>query len=340
MPSCSNQLTIAIPSWNRQVRLLSTLESICSQPEAKQVDLLILDNGSDEDYEPVVKYLRTRGQPFKYVRHLQNVGMCANILRCMEEADSAWVWILGDDDPVMADSLAQVLAAIHTPRSEDIICFSEAVQLEDDLRNRSPTIDFQAYLETPSSLMAICGISENVFRRSSFVAALSHGYHYATTLFPHLVVALAIMSKGGKIAFKASTLLQKKTVDAADRWYWPSWDLGVGLLLDLPFLKAGERKKLRAKLVELSTKKALFIHSVAMLAAGFERPFVVYVYTQSSLRSFGVWPTLLSPYTYGMLGAIVAPSLASRVLGLFYRLSRKKVSFSYYTDSMKSKRIN
>ena len=340
MPSCSNQLTIAIPSWNRQARLLETLESICSQPEAKQVELLILDNGSDEDYAPVVKFLQTCGQPFKYVRHQQNVGMCANILRCMEEADSVWVWILGDDDPVMADALAQVLAAIHTQQSEDIICFSEAVKLDDDLRSRNPILDFQAFLQTPSSLTAICGISENVFRRSPFVAALSHGYHYATTLFPHLVVALAIMSKGGKIALKTSTLLQKKMVDAADRWYWPSWDLGVGLLLDLPFLKADQRKKLQNKLVELSTKKALFIHSVAMLMAGFERPFVVYVYMQSCLRSFGLWPTLLSPYTYGMFAATAAPNLVSRLLGLFYRLACKNIPFSYYTDSMKSKRIN
>lgn len=340
MLSCSNQLTIAIPSWNRQARLLATLQSICSLPEAQQVELLILDNCSDDDYSPVVDFLQSCGQPYRYVRNQQNVGMCANILRCMEEATTSWVWILGDDDPVMDDSLQKVLALIQMPNCADIVCFSETVTQNGGIKNIASGLVFEGYLHTPNSLIAVCGISENVFRRSTFVAALSHGYHYATTLFPHLVVALSILHSGGKIAFKSSTLLQEKSVDAADRWYWPSWDLGVGLLLDLPFLKSIERKILRAKLTELSTKKALFIHSVALLAAEFDRSFVIYVFLQSSFRSFGFWSTLVSPYTYGMLVSTLVPSLAKRVMGLVYRLARKKVSFSYYTNSMKSKRIN
>ena len=335
-----SQLTIAIPSWNRLTRLLLTLESICNQPESRQVNLLVLDNGSDQEYTPAVNFLREKKQPFRYVRHEQNIGMCSNILRCVEESETEWIWILGDDDPVAEDSLERILSEVNQANCEDIICFSEAVRLGSSFGPSLKTVNFEKYLQLPGSLTAICGISENIFRRATFVAVLSHGYHYATTLFPHLVVAFAIMSNGGSVAFKSATLLQSKNIDAVDRWYWPSWDLGVGLLLDLPFLKAIERKKIKVKLTELSTKKALFIHSVAMLAAGFDRSFVVYVYSQSAFRTFGFWSTVFSPYTYGMLGATVAPKLASRILGIIYRLARKRTPFHYYTESMKSKRVN
>lgn len=334
------KLTVAIPTWNRPAQLQTTLESICNQPEALHVEFLILDNGSDVDYSSITETLKNFNVPYRYKRNEHNIGMCANILRCIEASEGEWVWILGDDDPVVPDALERVMAAINAANTEDIICFSEAVQLGYAQNNQTLVIDFQAYLLTSRSLEAICGISENVFRRSAFMGCISHGYHYATTLFPHLVVSLAVMSAGGKIRFRQSTLLQKKSIDATDRWYWPSWDLGVGLLLDLPFLKADERKLLKAKLIELSTKKALFIHSVAMLAANFDRPFVIYVYMQSSLRCFGVLSSLLSPYTYAVLGATLVPKLASFLMGLLYRITRKKVSFSYYTNSMKSKRIN
>lgn len=340
MSSQSTQLTIAIPSWNRITRLLVTLVSICNQPESGQVNLLILDNGSDQDYTPALNFLREKKQPFRYVRHKQNIGMCSNILRCVEESETEWVWILGDDDPVEGDSLARVLNAINQNNSTDILCFYEGCRTSGVSSNSSLELDFQEYLDTQDSLKAISGISENIFRRQPFVAHLSHGFHYSTTLFPHLVVTLAIMSSGGRISFERSSLLQKNSIEAEDRWYWPSWDLGVGLLLDLPFLNSGERKKIRHKLTELISKKSLLIHSVAMLAAGFDRPYVMYVYIQGSLRGFGLVRTLFSPYTYCMLMAISAPKLANSLLSFAYRLARKTIPFSYYADAMKSTRIN
>lgn len=340
MSSQPSQLTIAIPSWNRLTRLLTTLDSICNQSESKQVNLLILDNGSDQDYSPIVNFLREKKQPFRYVRHKQNIGMCSNILRCVEESETEWVWILGDDDPVKDGSLVRVLNAININIDADILCFYEVSNSNAVSTNSSLGLNFQQYLDVEDSLKAISGISENIFRRRSFIAHLSHGFHYSTTLFPHLVVTLAIMSSGGRISFERSSLLQKNSIEAEDRWYWPSWDLGVGLLLDLPFLNSIERKKIQHKLTELISKKSLLIHSVAMLAAGFERHFVIYVYTQGSLRSFGLVRTLISPYTYCMLMAISAPKFANSLLSLTYRLARKNIPFSYYTDAMKSNRIN
>ena len=106
-------LTVAIPTWNRRERIKPTLESICIQPEAGLINIIILDNGSDDKYESSLEVLKKSKIPYRYLRNQTNVGMCANILRCVEESVTDWVWILGDDDPVTPDALSRLIPAIN-----------------------------------------------------------------------------------------------------------------------------------------------------------------------------------------------------------------------------------
>jgi glycosyltransferase involved in cell wall biosynthesis len=333
-------LTLAIPTWNRQSLIIKTLESICLQTDVHLIDVIIIDNGSDASYDASLAVLKASNVNFTYIRHESNIGMCANILRCFEESVTNWVWILGDDDPIVPDALSRVIRLISSADELDIICFSEAVRGLQSENHRLVAKDFQGYLATTRSLEAISGISENVFRRSVFMKHISHGYHYSMTLFPHLVVSIAMMTSGSKILFVEETLLKANKVEAAERWYWPSWDLGVGLLLDLPFLDSKQRRQVRGKLPELSTFRFLFIHATAMLSAGFDRSFAVHTYMQGALRCYGLSSTLVSPYTYSMLICLMAPKVIATVLAGVYKFLGKKTEFSYYTKAMKTNRIN
>lgn len=119
-------LTIAIPTFNRREPLLETVKEILEQIESKNdVELLILDNHSCYEVEKELSSVIPCG--LKNVRILSNranIGLAANVIRCLEMAEGDWVWLLGDDDSIRPDAVERIIEKIDGAEPEVCLLLS------------------------------------------------------------------------------------------------------------------------------------------------------------------------------------------------------------------------
>jgi abequosyltransferase len=96
------KLTIAIPTYNRKEAITSKVNEISSyitnQNLSEQIELLIVDNCSSEyniyeilGHEKETSFVNVQ-------KNSGNIGAGSNFLRCLELANSEYVWLLGDDE--------------------------------------------------------------------------------------------------------------------------------------------------------------------------------------------------------------------------------------------------
>lgn len=105
-------LTIVIPTFNRNEKLVDTLRSLQQLKLVSGVQIFVIDNASDV---PVETTIRNSGLVFEKLlvhRNAYNIGGNANILRSFEIVETDWVWILGDTDRPEKDALERIFIAI------------------------------------------------------------------------------------------------------------------------------------------------------------------------------------------------------------------------------------
>jgi glycosyltransferase involved in cell wall biosynthesis len=109
-------LTISIPTWNRVGYVRGAIDSITKEVERDrlhdEVEILISDNGSDDDTQAVVEE-RARRYPYvRYIRNERNMGMRFNLLQVMRRADGEYCMLIGDDDRLTEGSPAAIIKSL------------------------------------------------------------------------------------------------------------------------------------------------------------------------------------------------------------------------------------
>jgi glycosyltransferase involved in cell wall biosynthesis len=104
-------LTIAIPTYNRAAFLIETLESIIPQMTAR-VDLVISDNGSEDDTAKVAAKYQVLYPRISIYKLSYNQGIDANIVNCLSKASGDYIFFFSDDDLLMPKSIQAILEAI------------------------------------------------------------------------------------------------------------------------------------------------------------------------------------------------------------------------------------
>ena len=104
-------LTIAITTYNRKAQLLRQLNSIYSQPECRDVSVLIIDNHSNYDVEDFVResFDKALLQNTSFVINPKNLGMNTNLCLPFFYCKTEWMWTLSDDDETVSGSIGVVL---------------------------------------------------------------------------------------------------------------------------------------------------------------------------------------------------------------------------------------
>jgi hypothetical protein len=222
-------LTIAIPTFNRPEKVLQQAIAISRQISHKPIECLIIDNASDLDVAALIfNKLPCGREQFRIVRNPFNIGITSNICRCFELAHGEWIWLLGDDDPVMQGSLSRVIDDI---RDQDV----DVVHLKYGGTSMQPPMverqvitginELATHLASAWRFSSMLFISTSVFRRAKVTPYLGNAYHWCYSFAPHLVLLFCAMKESGKtIIFPENVVVQCKDVGLS----WNQWRLIMG----------------------------------------------------------------------------------------------------------------
>lgn len=100
------KLSICIPTYNRAILLSNCLNSIVLNKNTSNLDfeVCVSDNCSTDFTEQVVSNAQ-KDLNIKYQKNSQNMGMTNNFLKVVEMAEGEFIWLIGDDDLFLPNSI-------------------------------------------------------------------------------------------------------------------------------------------------------------------------------------------------------------------------------------------
>ncbi|MBP1625991.1 MAG: glycosyltransferase [Holophagaceae bacterium] len=122
------RISLCIPTCNRSRFLAQALQSAIREASAHPagtVEVLVSDNASTDDTPELLARFRTAWPELRTFRNEANLGFDLNYLKCVEEARGEFVWVLGDDDVFLPQSVSKVLSEIEGG-ADVCLCLAEA----------------------------------------------------------------------------------------------------------------------------------------------------------------------------------------------------------------------
>jgi len=203
-------LTIAIPTYNRALKLKAQLDCLLPQLTAETI-CCIYDNASTDSTRGVAE--KSDSDYFRYVRAPFNGGAGRNFLRCFEECQTEWLWILSDDDPISASAVADLLRIIRDCKADFIHTSTPCHQHPVDAM-----INDVSQLLQHASAGSVLWISTGVYRSPSFRPLLRFFTESISTWGPQMVLVLALLEKQAGKGFVTSISLITQFPDPIPRW--------------------------------------------------------------------------------------------------------------------------
>jgi hypothetical protein len=192
LPMTSPLLSLCVPTYNRARYLDSLLGTLASQMQDFPVpyEIVISDNGSS-DNTPQVIARHAALLPIRAIRHAETIGCYPNVIYAMTQARGRYMMYLADDDCVLGDQLAAVVAEMEA--DPDVVITFAPWLLFDLVEQKSQG----QFYQVPQDLR---------FGRGQHAELLSHILRHH--IFPEIYVArtdamLRLMPRVNDIAFYA-----------------------------------------------------------------------------------------------------------------------------------------
>lgn len=115
----NDQLGISIPTYRRPEQLRRCVTSVIRAARPHAVPIYILDDSGDETNVSVIQELQRSYEGIHHIRHETNLGIDRNILASVDACPCRYVWLLGEDDRLVSDAVAEVLPVLE--RSPDFV---------------------------------------------------------------------------------------------------------------------------------------------------------------------------------------------------------------------------
>lgn len=241
-------LTIAIPSFNRNAKLVANVALLLPQLDAG-CQLVVYDNCSDV---PLATSLHNAGLAhplMRVVRHGANIGGNANIIRCYECCETEWLWVLGDDDPVAPDAVERIRREIAAADETILHLSFRADNRPVERTERFDLAGEEGFLLGVDCLHFVLLISANVIRAPRIKPQLMYAYQYLYSCAPHLVALLFALKKtpDAKVRCLPERIVQTEPTAPAASWSMLQVDLGMPVVMELP-MSVRARRALATKM--------------------------------------------------------------------------------------------
>jgi abequosyltransferase len=125
----SPYLTIVVPTYKRSAHLANLLHALREEIVNVENDVVVYvsDNCSPDDTSEIIDSVKENWPSLRRYRHETNVGSDRNFLHCLNEIETRWFWIIGDDDLPRRGVIAKVISLLRNRQPALLYLHSEWV---------------------------------------------------------------------------------------------------------------------------------------------------------------------------------------------------------------------
>ncbi len=105
-------ISICIPTYNRKNELKRLLESLESDFNNEQLEIIINDNCSNDGTEEMIHRIQKNTSCIKYKKNDRNYGFDYNLNQCVLRSSGKFIWFLGSDDLVIEGAVKKLIKNI------------------------------------------------------------------------------------------------------------------------------------------------------------------------------------------------------------------------------------
>jgi glycosyltransferase involved in cell wall biosynthesis len=328
-------LTINIPTYNRLDKLkqnLFLLDQELKKNLHAQIKVQVFDNNSTNyNSEEEATRLKTLYPYLSIKKNSANLGLSGNILKCLENVDTEWVWILADDDFILPGALDRILQLLDTDSNLVYINFNT------DLVNRKSefkTVGVEEFVRSIDSFYNLLFVSSGIYRVRTYIPFLKFGYLYNYTLAPHLSVLFTSIDNSSVCLFTSNQILSRNDVanNVEERWSDIPLQLSLMCLLELPLNLSSKSFSLLAKSIETHIKSPSYNFKVLLWYKEFDDHLLQlqYVYNQLFLRSFHHKKKINYWMQYLFYSVIIKLNMIPLVRLLYKKIGKNTPQFSRF----------
>ena len=124
------EISIVIPTWNRPNSLRQLVELISRENLTGDIEVVIVDDYSNEKNWKLLEDIRDSNQYVKLYRNSQNIGMTRNWNKAVEYANGRWIGFMCDDDMYKKDSIKRIRAYIASVSKPSLILQNASISSE------------------------------------------------------------------------------------------------------------------------------------------------------------------------------------------------------------------
>lgn len=229
-------LSIVIPTYNRNEKILRILDKVASINKKYSLSVIVIDNNSDVSTE---EFLRNENfnlvNNVKFIRNRGNVGLGGNLINTFLNCETEWIWLLGDDDLPLDDSIEKILSEIENAEEKDfLIKFNSAAgkfpEQNTEIKNINDLIDFNSDFGYYSNMLFI---SNSVFRNRVIICETFYMSNAIKTIAPHMVGIYRCVEKGFSIKIVNQFIIEHgRPEDEQDKWDYERLILGLLYFID------------------------------------------------------------------------------------------------------------
>ncbi|MBD5068700.1 MAG: glycosyltransferase family 2 protein [Lactobacillus sp.] len=153
-------ISFIIPAYNAEETLERALNSICSQKEFTDYEILVIDDGSQDNTVAVAKKFAQKEAKLKVLTAGNGVGVGQARNVGLKHATGQWIAFLDADDFYIADTLKQALNIAHKNDADLQIFSFEHGQKPIDLSFKTTLTSLSArckMLEKPTNYLTVWG---------------------------------------------------------------------------------------------------------------------------------------------------------------------------------------
>ena len=112
--------SICIPTYNRPTSLINCLQSIkiASKVFAANFNVCISDNSNNSNKKIIKKF--NKSYKIKYLKNKKNIGFAKNLIQSTNLSNAEFIWLLGDDDLILPDSLKILTSLLKNKKNSDV----------------------------------------------------------------------------------------------------------------------------------------------------------------------------------------------------------------------------